>query len=110
MSKRVVVTGMSVNTPIGDTLDGFCDSLMAGRSAVTRWKAFPTDRIYSKVGADLSGYDIDAKMGSLQPRVPSDVHKRLSKLVARVPWTTRLSMLLAVDGWADARLIRRSGS
>jgi 3-oxoacyl-(acyl-carrier-protein) synthase len=104
MTERVVVTGMSVNTPIGDTLDGFRDSLMAGRSAVSRWKAFPTDRVYSKVGGDLSEYDIDAKIASLRGRIPSDVCARLCKLVARVPWTTKLSILLAVDGWVDAGL------
>jgi 3-oxoacyl-(acyl-carrier-protein) synthase len=104
MSKRVVVTGMSVNTPIGDTLDGFGEALMAGRSAVTAWKAFPTDRVYSKVGGDLSGYDIAAKIGSLAGRIPSDAHRRLVRLAARVPWTTKLSMLLAVEGWLDAGL------
>jgi 3-oxoacyl-(acyl-carrier-protein) synthase len=104
MSRRVVVTGMSVNTPIGDTLDGFREALMAGRSAVTEWKAFSTDRVYSKVGGDLSEYDIPAKVASLAQRIPSDTHKRLVRLAARVPWTTKLSMLLAVDGWVDAKL------
>jgi 3-oxoacyl-(acyl-carrier-protein) synthase len=104
MSKRVVITGMSINTPLGDTLEGFHESLMAGRSAITTWKAFPTDRVYSKVGGDLSHYDIDAKAASLQGRIPQDVFKRLRKLVTRGPWTTRLSMLLAVDGWIDAGL------
>lgn len=104
MSKRVVVTGMSVNTAIGDSLDGFRDALMAGRSAVSRWKAFSTERVYSKVGGDLSAYDIEAKVVGLQASIPADVHKRLRKLVSRVPWTTKLSMLLAVDGWRDAGL------
>jgi 3-oxoacyl-(acyl-carrier-protein) synthase len=100
----VVVTGMSVNTALGDTLDGFRDALMAGRSAISQWKAFPTDRVYSKVGGDLSHYDVDAKLAAFEGRVPGDVYKRLRKLVARVPWTTKLSMLLAVDGWLDAGL------
>lgn len=104
MSKRVVVTGMSVNTAIGDTLDDFRDGLMAGRSAISRWRAFPTDRVYSKVGGDLSHYDVDAKLAALAPRVPPEVFKRLRRLVARVPWTTKLSMLLSVDGWLDAGL------
>jgi 3-oxoacyl-(acyl-carrier-protein) synthase len=98
------VTGMSVNTAIGDTLDGFRDGLMAGRSAVSHWKAFPTDRVYSKVGGDLSHYDVDAKLASFDGRIPADTFKRLRKLVTRVPWTTKLSMLLAVDGWLDAGL------
>lgn len=104
MSKRVVVTGMSVNTAIGDSLGEFRDALMAGRSAISHWKAFPTDRVYSKVGGDLSGYDVEAKVAGLQASIPADVHKRLRKLVSRVPWTTKLSMLLAVDGWRDAGL------
>jgi 3-oxoacyl-(acyl-carrier-protein) synthase len=104
MSKRVVVTGMSVNTALGDTLDGFHDGLMAGRSAISKWQAFPTDRVYSKVGGDLSHYDVAAKLEALQPVLPGDVYKRLRKLVTRVPWTTKLSMLLAVDGWIDAGL------
>lgn len=104
MSRRVVVTGMSVNTALGDTLDAFHAGLMAGRSAISKWKAFPVDRVYSKVGGDLSGYDIEAKVRALEPRVPADVYKRLRKLVGRVPWTTKLSILLAVDGWIDAGL------
>jgi 3-oxoacyl-(acyl-carrier-protein) synthase len=47
---------------------------------------------------------VDAKLASLQDRVPADVHKRLRKLVGRVAWTTKLSMLMAVDGWLDAGL------
>ena len=104
MSKRVVVTGMSVNTAIGDTLPSFLDGLLAGRSAISTWKAFPTDRVYSKVGGDLSHYDVAARLAALEPLVPADAFRRLRKLVARVPWTTKLSMLLAVDGWLDAGL------
>ena len=51
---------MSVNTAVGDSLDGFRDSLMAGRSAISQWRAFSTDRVYSKVGGELSAYDVDA--------------------------------------------------
>jgi 3-oxoacyl-(acyl-carrier-protein) synthase len=104
MGKRIAVTGMSVNTALGDTLDGFRDALLAGRSALTHWKAFPTARVYSKVGGDLSAYDVEAKVSALRPRLPAEVHKRMRKLVARAPWTTKLSMLLAVDGWLDAGL------
>lgn len=104
MSKRVVVTGMSVNTAIGDTLDGFRDALLAGRSAISQWKAFPTDRVYSKVGGDLSHYDVDARLASFDGRIPAETFKRLRNLVKRVPWTTKLTMLLAVDGWLDAGL------
>ena len=39
-SKRIVITGMAVNTPLGDTLDAHLAGLLAGRSAITRWKSF----------------------------------------------------------------------
>jgi len=104
MTKRVVITGMSINTPLGDTLPAFLDGLLAGRSAISTWKAFPTERVYSKVGGDLSHYDIPAKIAALAGQVPAEVHKRLRKLAMRGPWTTRLSSLLAIDGWLDAGL------
>lgn len=106
MSERVVITGMSVNTGLGDSLEGFRDALYAGRSAIRHWKAFPTDRVYSKVGGDLSDYDVDGKVAALEKLLPEAVHKRLRKLVARAPWSTKLSMLLAADAWVNAGLAR----
>src|SRR6185369_7371683 len=83
---RIVITGMAINTPLGDTLDGYLAGLLAGRSAVSRWKGVDTTGIYSKVGADLSEYDIDAKMASFDGRIPADMYKRMRKLVPRIPW------------------------
>lgn len=94
---------MSINTPLGDTLEGFLGALMAGRSAITRWKTIDADRIYSKVGGDLSQYDIAGKVERLSCTTPEDIHKRLRRLVAKSPWSTRLTMLTALDAWLDAR-------
>lgn len=104
MSKRIAITGMSINTPLGDTLPAFLDGLMAGRSAVSNWKAFSTENVYSKVGSDLSEYDVARAVADLDGKIPGEVHKRLRKLANRVAWTTRHSMLLAVKGWLDAGL------
>ena len=99
---RIVVTGMAINTPLGDTLGGFLDGLLAGRSALSRWKKLDVSRCYSKVGADLSGYDVDAKLRSFEARVPPDVWKRARKLVTKSPWTTKLSVLMAIEAFLDA--------
>ncbi len=104
LCKRIAITGMSINTPLGDTLDGFLEGLLAGRSALSRWKKLDTSRIYSKVGADLSDYDVTKKLAELEGKIPGDVHRRLRKLVSKAPWSTRLSMLLAVEGYRDAGL------
>jgi 3-oxoacyl-(acyl-carrier-protein) synthase len=95
---------MAINTPLGDSLDGFLEGLLAGRSAVSKWKGIDTSRIYAKVGADLSGYDLPAKVEALQDLLPADVHRRLRRLVAKAPWSTGLSMLLAAEAYRDAGL------
>lgn len=103
-AKRIAVTGMSINTPIGDTLNGFLTNLLAGKSAITRWKTLDTSNIYCKVGADLSEYDIAAKVASYEGKVPGEVYKHLRQLCKKSPWSTKLSMLLAVDGMLDSGL------
>jgi 3-oxoacyl-(acyl-carrier-protein) synthase len=96
---------MAVNTPLGDSLPGFLTALLDGRSALSHWKAVDTSRIYCKVGADLSGYDIPTKVAASADRVPPDVARRLHRLVAKAPWSTRLTMLMALDGAVDAGLL-----
>ncbi|MBX3273084.1 MAG: beta-ketoacyl-[acyl-carrier-protein] synthase family protein [Sandaracinaceae bacterium] len=95
---------MSVNTPLGDTLDGFLEGLLAGRSAVSRWKALDVSRCYSKVGGDLGAYDVAAKLASLEGTLPPEAYRRTRKLVSKAPWSTKLSMLMAADAWLDAGL------
>jgi 3-oxoacyl-(acyl-carrier-protein) synthase len=102
--ERIAITGMSINTPLGDTLDGFLNGLLAGRSALSRWKSLDTSRIYAKVGADLSEYDVDAKVASFEGRIPGDMFKRMRKLVFRAPWSTRLTILMSLDAFLDSGL------
>ena len=101
-TKRIAITGMAVNTPLGDSLDEFLKALLAGRSAITKWKAFDCSGIYSKIGGDLIGYDIEAKTAALASRLPPNVHMRMRRLLTRVAWSTRLSVLCAADAWLDA--------
>ena len=101
---RTVITGMAVNTPLGDNLDTFFASLIAGQSALTHWQGVDTSRILTKVGADLSSYDVEPKLVGLQDRLPDDVMKRLRKMLKLATFSTRLSVLCAADAWADARL------
>ncbi len=103
-SNRVVVTGMAVNTRLGDDLATYYRSLLAGRSGVTCWTFFEHNGVYSKVGGDLSGYDAQAKLQSFEQRVPEPVHARLRKIFRTAPFSTRLSMLCALDAWLDAGL------
>jgi 3-oxoacyl-(acyl-carrier-protein) synthase len=100
--KRVVISGMAINTPLGDDLEIHYQALLAGKSAITHWKFLDTSNIHSKVGGDLSGYDIAAKQTALQGRLPPEVFKRLRRLVKKAPFSTRLALLCAADAFADA--------
>ncbi|HEY5600209.1 MAG TPA: beta-ketoacyl synthase N-terminal-like domain-containing protein, partial [Candidatus Manganitrophaceae bacterium] len=102
--KRIVVSGMSVNTPIGDDLDTFYRNLLAGRSAITRWRFVKEKRVYSKVGGDLSGYDYQAKFSKLAQQLPEEVHARCRKILRAAPFSTKLSVLSALDAWLNAGL------
>jgi 3-oxoacyl-(acyl-carrier-protein) synthase len=102
--KRIVITGMSVNTPLGDTLEGFLQNLLQGNSAITAWKGFDTSKIACKIGGDLSGYDIKGKVAWLLEQVPPKLAKGLPKLVRSSPWSVQLSILLAVSAFMDAGL------
>jgi len=103
--RRVAITGMSINTPLGDTLDGFLNGLLDGRSAITNWKRVSDPPIYSKVGADLTDYDIAAKVKSWEGRVSPDRYRALRRFAARAPWSTKLSLLIGLDAFADAGLL-----
>jgi 3-oxoacyl-(acyl-carrier-protein) synthase len=67
--RRVVITGMGINTALGDDLDTYYARLLAGRSGITRWTFVDDPRVYSKVGGDLSGYDALAKMRSFEGQI-----------------------------------------
>jgi len=98
---------MAINTPLGDTLDGFIESLYAGKSALSNWHSLDASRIYSKVGADLGEYDLEAKVQSLEGKIPAQVWKRLRKLHVKLPWSTKITTTMAVDAFADAGLFTR---
>jgi 3-oxoacyl-(acyl-carrier-protein) synthase len=105
-SRRIVISGMSINTPLGDTLSSFIESLLAGRSAINRWRFFEHQGVYSKVGADLSGYDVKKKLGEIESLIEPEMFRRLKKLVARAPFSTQLSLLLTALAWQDAGMAK----
>jgi 3-oxoacyl-(acyl-carrier-protein) synthase len=105
LKKRVVVTGMSINTPIGDTLDGFIESLLNGKSAISRWKTLDSSRIYAKVGGDLGEYDINAKIESYKGRIPEEMYNRFLKLGRKSPFSIAVSLQTAVEAFLDSGYI-----
>lgn len=102
--RRVVVTGLGINTALGDDTKTFYRNLIEGRSGVSKWSFIKDERVYSKVGGDLSNYDAAAKLSTFEGKLPEEVYKRTKKLFRGAPFSTRLSVLSSLDGWLDAGL------
>jgi nodulation protein E len=54
---RVVITGIGVVSPVGDSLDSFWSALVEGRSGIRPLTLFPTDRLNTQVAAQIDGFD-----------------------------------------------------
>jgi 3-oxoacyl-(acyl-carrier-protein) synthase len=104
MIRRVVVTGMSIISPLGDSLDQFYQNLIAGQSGIRNWISINDDRGYSKIGGDLTDYDWKARLASFESRIPSAKFAQAKKLMRTAPFATRLSVLASLDAWLDAGL------
>jgi len=55
--KKVVVTGMGAITPIGNTVEEFCESLKAGKSGVGPITSFDTTNFDVKVAGEVKNFD-----------------------------------------------------
>lgn len=57
MSRRVVVTGLGLITPVGNTVETTWASLMSGRSGVDYIKKFDTEKFSVKFAAEIKDFD-----------------------------------------------------
>ncbi len=105
--KRIVITGMGVNTPIGDTPEIYYNNLIAGKSGIKQMTSIDTSRIRAKVGGDLGDYDYKAKLESFKDKVPEDMYKRAKKIIKTAPFSTRLTLLTAMDAYADSGILNK---
>ena len=60
--RRVVVTGMGAVTPIGNDVESFWASLLAGRSGIDRITSFDPVHVKSKIAGEVKGFDAEQVM------------------------------------------------
>jgi 3-oxoacyl-(acyl-carrier-protein) synthase len=101
MHDDVVVTGMGIVSTIGESPDEFFDSLIAGRSGISRWKQMDP-RIHSKVGGDMSDFDLNSYFAKAGEHYPAAFVKRANKLLSSTPLAGKLTAVTALQAYMDA--------
>src|ERR671915_2131847 len=66
--RRVVVTGMGALTPVGNDVPAFWDSLVNGRSGITRITLFDPVNTPAKVAGEVKNFDADTVMPKKEVR------------------------------------------
>src|SRR5438270_9084006 len=90
MTKRVVVTGVGLVTPVGTTLEAFLCAIYSGNAGIRRIKTFDVSRSKTTVGGTIENFN---------PR-PLLTEKELFRLDR----TAQLAIVAADAALRDARL------
>lgn len=104
MERRVVITGMGTINPLGDTLQGYYDNLIAGKSGVKRWESLDLSPCENKIGGDLGDYDFTAGLERFKDALGPQ-YKAVKRLFRNATFTSKMSVLTALDAWKDAGLL-----
>lgn len=66
MSRRVVITGLGVVSPLGNDITTFYSRLMAGQSGIKHLQLPFVDRLSARIGAQISDFDPSAHFSKMQ--------------------------------------------
>ena len=87
---NVVITGMGVISPVGNDVESFWASLVAGRSGIGTIRGFDATGYPVRIAAELKGFDITRYMTEREAR--------------RMDPFTQYGFAAACDAWEDAGL------
>ncbi|MDH4220883.1 MAG: beta-ketoacyl-[acyl-carrier-protein] synthase family protein, partial [Candidatus Aminicenantes bacterium] len=102
--KRVVITGMDTINPLGDTLDGYYNNLISGKSGIKKWESLDVSNIDCKIGGDLGHYNFSEALERLRSKVPEELHKKLRKLFRTMTFSNKATTLTAISAYHHAGL------
>jgi len=66
--RRVVVTGLGLVTPVGNTVVESWDNLVAGRSGITAITKFDASKLACRIAGEVKGFDIEAYIPGKEAR------------------------------------------
>ena len=68
MKKRVVVTGLGLVTPVGNTVESSWESILAGRSGVSAIESFNTEKLGTRFAASVKNFDVEPYLAKKEAR------------------------------------------
>ena len=103
--KRIVITGMATINPLGDTLDGYADKLLAGVSGIRRWQSLDVSGIQCKVGGDLGDYDCNRALAKHESALGTERYRRIRKLFRTATFSSKTAVLCSLGAYIDSGLL-----
>ena len=88
---RVVITGMGVASPVGHSLDRFWSALIEPRSGVRPLTIIPTERLTTRIAAQIDDFDPEAHFES--------------KLANQLDRFSQFAVYAARAAWRDSGLV-----
>jgi 3-oxoacyl-[acyl-carrier-protein] synthase II len=88
--RRVVVTGLGIISPIGNTVPEAWSNAVAGKSGITRITRFDPSRLASQIAGEVKGFDVSPYMSPKEAR--------------RMDLFIHYGMAAGLQAWRDAKL------
>ncbi len=88
--RRVVVTGLGIISPIGNTVQEAWAGALAGKSGVTRISRFDPSRLSSQIAGEVKGFDVATYLSPKEAR--------------RMDTFIHYGMAAGLQAWSDAGL------
>jgi len=88
--RRVVVTGLGVVCPIGNSVQEAWDNALAGKPGITRITRFDPSRLASQIAGELKGFDVTPYMSPKEAR--------------RMDFFIHYGMAAGLQAWRDCGL------
>jgi 3-oxoacyl-[acyl-carrier-protein] synthase II len=86
--RRVVVTGLGIISPVGNTVPEAWEAVLAGRSGITRVTRFDASRLSSQIAGEVKNFDIAAYL-------PAKEARRMDRFI-------HFGMAAGLQAWKDS--------
>lgn len=102
-TRRVVVTGMGLVSPLGNSPQALWDALSAGRSGVRRLTRIPADALPTKYGGEAREFTGDIEnFGPLDKTMQRTIRKGLKVMCREIQMAVASAQLALLDARLDA--------